>query len=147
VRVRQAGRMLSGTGAARRFEWTAATTGTHHETRQFVVTFSAGRSGASDRAESARMAEYVLSYGAAARMQNRQGGDGTKARSSFVLDDAEGMGLRTVEKVRFARGKARTSRWCETEHRVIDWVSRSLHGEFEEVIMIERVIEEMHGSD
>jgi hypothetical protein len=57
------------------------------------------------------------------------------------------MGLRAVEKVRFARGKARNRRWCETEHRVIDWVSRSLHGEFEEVIMIERVIEEMHGSD
>jgi hypothetical protein len=57
------------------------------------------------------------------------------------------MGLRAVEKVRFVRGKARKSRWCEVEHRVIDWVSRSLHGEFEVIIMIERVTEEMHGSD
>ncbi|MDT7814199.1 MAG: hypothetical protein QOJ42_4115, partial [Acidobacteriaceae bacterium] len=33
-------------------------------------------------------------------------------------------------------------------HRVIDWVSRSLWtGEFEVVIMIEVVTEEMHGSD
>ena len=32
---------------------------------------------------------------------------------------------RAVNKVRFARGKPGTSRWCEVEHRVIDWVSRS----------------------
>ena len=38
---------------------------------------------------------------------------------------AQGMGLRAVEKVRFARGTARTSRWCEVKHRVIDWASRS----------------------
>ena len=31
--------------------------------------------------------------------------------------------------------------------REIDWVSRSLHGEFEVVIMIERMTEEMHGPD
>ena len=42
-----------------------------------------------------------------------------------VLDAAQGMGLRAVKKVRFARGTARKSRWCEVEHRVIDWVSRS----------------------
>jgi hypothetical protein len=35
------------------------------------------------------------------------------------------MGLRAVKKVRFARGPARTSRWCEVEHRVIDWAARS----------------------
>jgi hypothetical protein len=35
------------------------------------------------------------------------------------------MGLRAVDKVRFARGKARTSRWCEAERRVIEWASRS----------------------
>jgi hypothetical protein len=58
------------------------------------------------------------------------------------------MGLRAAEKVRFARGTTRTSRWCEVKHRVIDWVSRSLcTGEFEVVIMIEVVTEEMHGSD
>ena len=30
-----------------------------------------------------------------------------------------------LEKVRFARGRARTSRWCAVEHRVIDGASRS----------------------
>ncbi len=34
-------------------------------------------------------------------------------------------GLRAVEKVRFARGTARNRRWCEVEHREIDWASRS----------------------
>ena len=62
--------------------------------------------------------------------------------------NAQGMGLCAVEKVRFARGTARTSRWCEVEHRVIDWVSRSSYKEeFEVVIMIEGVTEEMHGSN
>src|ERR1035437_2914399 len=62
---------------------------------------------------------------AAARTEDRQGGHGAKTGGSFVLDDAQGMGLRAVEKVRFARGKARTSRWCEVKHRPIEWVSRS----------------------
>ncbi len=57
------------------------------------------------------------------------------------------MGLRAVEKVRFARGRARTSPWWVIEHREID--PAPLHGEFELVIMIEFVTEEMRcmGSD
>ena len=43
----------------------------------------------------------------------------------YVLDDAQAVGLRAAEKVRFARGTARTSRWCAVEHRVIDWASGS----------------------
>src|SRR5580704_1902004 len=48
------------------------------------------------------------------------------------------MGLRAVEKVRFARGTTRKSRWCAVDHRVTDWVSRSssCDEEFEVVIMI-----------
>jgi hypothetical protein len=57
VRVWQADRELSGTGAVGRFEWTAATAGAHHETRQLTVAFPAGGSGAGDRTESSRMAE------------------------------------------------------------------------------------------
>ena len=34
-------------------------------------------------------------------------------------------GLRTGEKVRFARGTTWKSPWCAVEHRVIDWASRS----------------------
>ena len=84
----------------------------------------------------------------ATRTENRQGGHGTKTRGSPLLDDAQGMGLRAVEKVRFARGTARKSRWCEAKHRVIDWASRSsFTEEFEVEIMIEGVTEEMHGSN
>jgi hypothetical protein len=36
-----------------------------------------------------------------------------------------GLGLRAVQKVRFARGRARTSRWCAINHRRNDWASRS----------------------
>lgn len=42
-----------------------------------------------------------------------------------TLDVAQGVGLRAVEKVWFARGTTRTSPWCAVEHRVIDWASRS----------------------
>ena len=68
-------------------------------------------------------------------------------RKSCTEAVPELMESRTVEKIRFARGKARKSPWCEAEHRVIDWVSRSPNGEFEVVIMIEGMTEEMHGSD
>src|SRR5437667_3682068 len=57
------------------------------------------------------------------------------------------MGLRADEEVRFARGRARTSPGCVVDHRRNDWASHSPHGEFEVVIMIEVVIEEMVGSD
>src|SRR5262252_7875199 len=69
-------------------------------------------------------------------------------RPSSLLDVAQGMGLRAMQEVRFARGTARKSRWCAVEHRVIDWASHSpFHGESEVVIMIAVVTEEMHGSD
>jgi hypothetical protein len=55
-----------------------------------------------------------------------QGRHGPQVSRSDVLDDAQGMGLRAVEKVRFARGTARKSLWCAVEHRAIEWVSRSL---------------------
>jgi len=58
------------------------------------------------------------------------------------------MGLRAGEKVRFARGTTWTSLWCEVKHRVIDWgIPLPFTGEFEVVIMIESVTEEMHGSN
>jgi hypothetical protein len=47
VSVWQADRELSGTGAVGGLQRTAATTGTHHQTRQFSVALLAGRSGTS----------------------------------------------------------------------------------------------------
>ena len=72
-----------------------------------------------------RVAQQVSPPDDAARTEDRQGRDGAQAGGSSVLDDAPGMGLRAVEKVRFARGTARKSPWCAVEHRVIDWASRS----------------------
>ena len=37
--------------------------------------------------------------------------------------------------------------WWEVAHRASDWASRSLQREFEEVILVEVLIEEMSGSD
>ena len=59
----------------------------------------------------------------AAGTENRQGRHGEEAGGSLVLEDAQGMGFGKVNKVR--RGKARNRRWCEVEHRAIEWVSRS----------------------
>jgi len=53
-----------------------------------------------------------------------------------------------VEEVRFARGRARKSPWCAVDHRRNDWdIPLPFAGEFEAVIMIAVVIEEMVGSD
>ena len=90
-----------------------------------AVAFPAGRSGASDRAQRSGMAQQVLPPGNAARTEDRQSCHGAETSGAPVLDVAQGMELRAVEKVRFARGRARKSRWCEVQRRVIDWVSRS----------------------
>ena len=125
VSVRQADRELSGTGAVGGLQRTAASAGTHHETRQLAVALSAGGGGASHGTQRPGMAQQVLSPGHAARAKDRKGRHGPQTGCSSVLDVAQGMGLRAVEKVRFARGTTRTSRWCAVDHRVIDWVSRS----------------------
>ena len=123
--LRQAGGELSGTGAAGRIQRESATAGTYHQARQFDAALFAGGSGAGDGAQRARVAQQVLPPDDATRTENRQGRHGSQTGGSSVLDDAPGMGLRAGEKVRFARGTARKSRWCAVEHRVIDWASRS----------------------
>jgi transposase len=95
------------------------------QARQFYAPLSAGGSGAGDGAQRARVAQQVSSPDDEQRAQNREGRHGPQTSGSSVLDVAKGMGLRAGEKVRFARGTARKSRWCAVEHRVIDWASRS----------------------
>ncbi len=56
------------------------------------------------------------------------GGDHGSAGYCSLLDVAQGMGLRAVKKVRFARGPARTRSWCAVEHRAMDWAARSSLG-------------------
>src|SRR5262249_3033231 len=36
-----------------------------------------------------------------------------------------------VNRVRFARGRARNRKWCAVEHRALEWASHSLQREFE----------------
>ena len=69
-------------------------------------------SGASNGAQRAGVAQQVSPPDDAARTQDRESRDGAAAGGSSVLDVAQGMGLRAIEKVRFARGTTRKSRWC-----------------------------------
>ena len=135
--LRQAGGELSGTGAAGRVQRESPAPGTHHQAGQFDRALPAGGGGAGHGAQPAGVAQQIFSSGAAARTQDCESRDGSSLGRAVVLDDAQAMGLRAAEKVRFARGTARTSPWCAVEHRVIDWASRSSSDEeFEVVIMI-----------
>ena len=120
VSVRQADRELSGTGAVGGLKWDPATAGTYHQTGEFDVALLVGGSGPGHGAQPSAMAQQVFPPDDAARTKDRQGCHGAETRHSFVLDVAQGMGLRASEKVRFARGPARNRRWCAVEHRVID---------------------------
>ena len=93
------------------------------------------------------MATSVHALGDASAQEHCQGSDGAPIGGSVVLDVAERLGLFAVSEVRFVRGTARYRTWREVEHRPLEWASRSLQREFEEVIMVEVLIEEMYGSD
>jgi hypothetical protein len=67
----------------------------------------------------------IFSSGAAARTQDCESRNGPPLGCAAVLDDAQEMGLRAAEKVRFARGQPGYRDWCAIEHREIDWASRS----------------------
>ena len=118
--LRQAGGKLSGPGAAGRLQRKSPALGTYHQARQFDLALSAGGSGTSDGAQLAGVAQQIFSSGAASRTQDCESRDGPPVGRAVVLDDAQAMGLRAAEKVRFARGTARTSPWCVVEHREID---------------------------
>ena len=148
VSVWQADRELSGTGTVGGLERESATTGAYHQTGEFDVALFDGGSGPGHSSQPSGMAQQVFPLDDAPGPEDRQGCHGAAAGHSFVLDVAQGMGLRASEKVQFARGPARNRRWCAVEHRVIDWAARSsFTEEFEVVIMIEVATEEMHGSN
>jgi len=85
----------------------------------------AGGSGPGHSAPSSGVAQQLFPLDDAPGPEDRQGCDGPATRHSFVLDVAQGMGLRASQEVRFARGPTRNRRWCAVEHRVIDWAARS----------------------
>ena len=128
ISVREADRGVFGVSTLGGLKRKSATTGPYHEAREFDIALLAGGSGPSYSAQRSRMAQQVCPFDDEARKENRQGGDGAETGYRSLLDVAQGMGLRAVKKVRFARGPARTSRWCEVEHLVIDWAARSSLG-------------------
>src|SRR5436190_21516395 len=105
------------------------------------------RNGCVLNVELSRVAQQVSAPDDAAGTENRQGSDGPQAGGSSVLDVAARVELRAVEQVRFARGTARTSRWCASNTEKLIGYPAPLHQGVRTVIMIEVVTEEMHGSD
>ena len=90
------------------FQWQSTTTGPHHrQTGEFDCdAFFAGGSGAGRAVRSvpewrSKYLHLMMRRGE----KNRQGRDGPQAGGSAVLDDAQGMGLRAVEKVRSLQGR------------------------------------------
>jgi len=70
------------------------------------------------------------------RTQDCQGSDGAEAGGASVLDVAARLGLRPIAEARFARGRARTSRWCAVITDVMIGYPAPSSREFEHVIMI-----------
>ena len=72
-----------------------------------LLRFLAGGSSPGHGPQRSGLAPQVSPPGHATRTKDRQGRHGPPTSGSSVLDVAQGMGLRAVEKVRFARGTAR----------------------------------------
>src|SRR5437763_15628224 len=124
--LRQADRQLPRTGSRGEVQRGPAETGTHQQARQCAAPVSAGGSSAGHGPQPSGVAQQVLPSGHAAWTEDRQGSDGAQTGGASVLDVASGPRLRPIAKARFARGRARTSRWCAVTHRCNDWASRSL---------------------
>ena len=112
--LRQADCQLCRTGAAGEVERESAPAGPYHEAGQLHVALLVGGSGPSYSPQHPGMAQPIFPSEDAAGTENRQGSDGAKTGGSFVLDDAQAMGLRAVEKVRFAGSKTLLS-YCSSD--------------------------------
>src|SRR5258708_19469296 len=111
IPVWQADRELSGTGAAGGLERESATTGAYHQTGEFNVALLDGGSGPGHSSQPSGMAQQVFPLDDAPGPEDRQGCDGPATGHSFVLDVAQGMGLRASEKVRFTPGQSPNIPW------------------------------------
>jgi len=117
--------LASYVGSDGRIQRRSPSTGTHQQARQRAAQVSAGGSGAGHGAQQPGVAQQVFPPRDAAWKKDRQGSDGAQAGGASVLDVAPGPRLRSDAEARFARGRARTSRWCAVNHRCNDWASRS----------------------
>ena len=109
--LRQTDRQLCGTGAGGEVQRRSAPAGTHQQARQRAAALSAGGSGAGHGAQSAGVAQQVLSSRYATWKKDCESSDGAKVSGASVLDVAPGLRLRPDAEARFARGRARKSRW------------------------------------
>src|SRR3954447_25779668 len=109
--LRQATRQLCRTGAGGEVQWRSAAVGTHQQARQRTAALSAGGSSAGHGAQSAGVAQQVFPSGHAAWTEDRESSDGAEVGRASVLDVASGLRLRPDAEARFARGRARKSRW------------------------------------
>src|SRR5437762_7508707 len=80
-----------------------------HTLREHAASFLAGGSGSSDGAQRLRVAAEVFPPGHAARPQGRHG---APPGASAVLDVAQSMGLRAVNKVQSARDSPEQALVC-----------------------------------
>ena len=142
----QADRHVGGDDSERGLQRWQATAGTHQQTGEFVAAIPTGGGGPGGGTHQPGLETSVRTPGDASAQKHRQGCDGAQAGRSLVLDVAEWMCVLVVAGVRFVRGTARYRTWCEVEHRPLDWASRSLRRESEEVIVVEVLIEEMFRS-
>src|SRR5690242_19820405 len=92
--LRQATGQLHRAGSDGGVQRRSAAAGTHQQARQRAVAFSAGGSSTGHGAQSAGMAQHVLSSRHATRTEDREGSDGAKAGGASVLDVAPGLRLR-----------------------------------------------------
>jgi len=79
--------------------------GTHQQARQRAAAFSAGGGGTGHGAQSAGVAQQVLSPRYAAWTEDCESSDGAEAGGASVLDVASGLRLRPDAEARFAGSK------------------------------------------
>ena len=125
VSVRQADWQLCRTDSRGGLQCGSSAARPHHQARQFVVAFLAGRSSTSGSALRCGLETTAPASGDAPATEHCQGSYGSETGSSVVLDVAERLGICRVRQVRFARGTARYRTWRAVERRPNEWASRS----------------------
>src|SRR5208283_627241 len=123
--VWKAGRQLSRSGSTGGLQRESPTVGAYHQTGQLDVALLVGGGGAGHGTQSSGMAPPILSPDDAAGAKDCQGRHGPATGCLSLLDDAPGMGLPAMGRVRFARGTARKSPWCVVHIEHIEWAFRS----------------------
>ncbi len=113
IPMRQADWKLRRTDSCRGFQCGPSTIGTHQQARQHSAAVSVGGGSSSGRSFGSRLEASVHPPGDASAKEHCEGGDGTQAGGSVVLDVAKRVGRSAISTIRFVRGRARYRTWCE----------------------------------